>query len=270
MQRVYNYLEYKKALIHYAEYGSGEKVLVCFHGFGQSNEHFKKLEEVFKEEYKIYSLDLFYHGKSFWHENDNPLTKEFWREMIQYFLREKKIDRFSLLGFSMGGKFALATLECCFANTDKLILIAPDGIKTNFWYSLATYPGWIQKSFRSMVVKPNNYIRLVKILRFFRIVDKGILRFASTQMLTTKQRRRVYYSWVVFKELKFDMKEIASILNGNHIKLELFLGEYDKIITQKNMKSLLNKLNDYQINVLSSGHSTLIDAVAKFYLKDRS
>jgi pimeloyl-ACP methyl ester carboxylesterase len=267
MQRTYHYFENNRALIHYSEYGRGKKVLICFHGYGQSNEHFKKLEEVYKDQYKIYSFDLFYHGKSFWHEKDKPLTKLFWKAIIQQFLEEKKIENFSLLGFSMGGKFALATLECLPKQVDKLILIAPDGVKTNFWYSLATYPSWMRKIFRRIIVKPGFYFGLVKFLHFFKIVDKGVLRFANTQMQTTKQRRRVYYSWVIFKELKLDMEIIASILNSNNIKLEMYLGEFDKIITPQNMKSLLKKLNDYQINVLPSGHTSLIDAVAKFYSK---
>jgi pimeloyl-ACP methyl ester carboxylesterase len=265
MQRKYSRLEYKKAQIHYSEFGKGDKALICFHGFGQSSAHFHKLEDALKEEYKIYSFDLFYHGKSFWHDKDTPLSKKFWNELIQKFILEKNIDRFSLLGFSMGGKFVMATLEKFSDKIDKIILIAPDGIKTSFWYSLATYPGSMTKLFRSVITKPNFYFNLVKFLSFFKIVDKGLLRFANTQMATRVQRRRVYYSWVVFKELKFDMKKIAFILNKNNIKLELFLGEFDKVITQKNMKKLLDKVNDYRINVLSSGHSTLIDAVAKYY-----
>jgi pimeloyl-ACP methyl ester carboxylesterase len=265
MQRKYGYLEYKKALFHYSEFGKGKNILISFHGYGQTLEHYNSLEEVLKEEYTIYSFDLFYHGKSFWHEKDKPLSKEFWAELIHVFLKEKKIQRFSLLGFSMGGKFAFATLEQFYSQIDKLILIAPDGVKTNFWYSLATYPGWMRKIFRRIIVKPGIYFKLVKFLSALNLMDKGILRFANTQMNTKKQRRKVYYSWMVFKDLQFDMKEIASILNTHSIRLELFLGEYDKIITQKNMRRLLDKLNDYQINVLQSGHSSLIEAVAKHY-----
>src|SRR5436190_11038806 len=124
MHRKYSSLEYKKAQLHYSEFGRGNKVLICFHGFGQTSVHFHEMEDVFKEEYKIYSFDLFYHGKSFWHDKDTPLSKDFWRELMQKFILEKNIDRFSLLGFSMGGKFVLATLEKFSAKIDKIILIA--------------------------------------------------------------------------------------------------------------------------------------------------
>jgi len=265
MQRQYHYFEYQKALLHYSSYGRGNKILLCFHGFGQSSAHFQKLEEALNEEYIIYSFDLFYHGKSFWHEKEKPLSKFFWNELMSQFLKETNIDRFALLGFSMGGKFALATLENFFLQVDKFILIAPDGVKTNFWYSLATYPFWMRKLFRSVILKPKIYVAAVNVLGSLKLIDKGVLRFANTQMMTREQRRRVYYSWIVFRELKFDMKDIAFLLNKNHIQMEMFLGEYDKIITQKNMKSLLEQLDSYSLNILKSGHTHLLDAVANFY-----
>ncbi|MBX9852112.1 MAG: alpha/beta hydrolase [Cytophagaceae bacterium] len=267
MHRTHSCLEYHKALMHYSQYGKGSKVLICFHGYGQTIENFHALEDVFREEYTIYSIDLFYHGKSFWHEREKPLTKEFWNGLMKKFLEEKNIGHFSLLGFSMGGKFVLATLESYHQQIERLILIAPDGIKTSFWYSLATYPGWMRKLFRRIIIKPGIYFTLVKYLGALKLMDKGVLRFANTQMITRRQRRRVYYSWIVFSDLKFDMDKIASILKINNIKLEMYLGEYDKVITQKNMKRLLDKLDDYQINILSSGHSSLIDAVAEYYKK---
>lgn len=269
MQRKYFYLEHEKALLHYSEYGKGAKVLISFHGFGQTKSHFVQLENVLGDEYKIFSFDLFYHGESFWHERDKPLSKLFWRKLMEKFLKENSIENFSLMGFSMGGKFALATLEQFPKAVNEVILIAPDGIKTSFWYNFATYPTVIRKFFRNIIMKPVLYHRIVNLLSFFRIMDKGILRFANTQMETREQRRRVYYSWVVFKDLKFNLDLIGEILVKNNIKLDLFLGEFDKVITRKNMESLIKKIKLYHIYELKAGHSNLIDAVAQFYASEK-
>lgn len=265
MHRKYSYLEYKKALLHYSEYGNGKNILICFHGYGQSSAHFAHLEEALKNDYTIYSFDLFYHGQSFWHEKDKPISKEFWEELISRFVNQKKIDRFDVLGFSMGGKFAMATLEKFYKRIDKLILVAPDGIKINFWYRFATSSKLMRKIFRRVIMKPDLYISLIRFLAGARILNKKVVRFADSQMATRQQRRKAYYSWVVFRDLKFRMEDIAEILNHNSIKLEMFLGEYDRIITQQNMKGLLDILDDYQITVLPSGHSTLLDAVGNYY-----
>ncbi len=267
MQRKYHFFEDPKALLHYSEFGEGEKIMLCFHGFGQTSSHFHELEEVWKNEYKIYNFDLFYHGQSFWHGKDTPVTKDYWADLIGRFLKEKNIRKFSVTGFSMGGKFALSIFEAFPDKTEKLILIAPDGIKTSFWYSPATYTGWTRSFFRRIIIKPSLYFNTVKFLRFSRLADTGVLRFANTQMITREQRRRVYYSWIVFKELKFNMYEIAALFQKHHVKLEMFLGIHDKIITEKNMHVLLNKINQYDMHLLEAGHSNLIKAVAEFLKK---
>jgi pimeloyl-ACP methyl ester carboxylesterase len=265
MHHQYYYLEDKKAQLHYSKYGSGSKVLLCFHGYGQSLQNFRELEDELKEEYTIYSFDIFYHGQSFWHDKDHPITKTHWCALMERFLKEHAITKFSLMGFSMGAKFVLSILECYPERIDKIILIAPDGIHTSFWYNLAAYPSWTRGLFRRLILKPGFYFKMLKILRLLRIVDKGILRFAGNQMATKDQRRRVYYTWIVFKELKFDMKELAELLIKFNIRVEMFLGSHDKIITQRNMNNLLKRISNYESVVLESGHSNLMKAVAEYF-----
>jgi len=45
------------------------------------------------------------------------------------FLGKEKIELFAVVGFSLGGKFALATLEAFTDKVTKVVLLAPDGIK---------------------------------------------------------------------------------------------------------------------------------------------
>lgn len=266
MSKAYNEITFGDAILHYSKFGSGDKVLLCFHGFGLSLDDFYPIEETLKNEYTFYNFDLFFHGKSFWPREERLLDKRTWKEIINYFLNKEDIhSSFSLLGFSMGGKFALATLEAFSKRIDKIILMAPDGIKTSFWYSFATYPGWTRNLFKAFIDRPKLYYSLIKYFHFFRVLDKGILRFAQSQMRTKVQREQVYFSWVVFRELKFDMEKIAQIINKNKILLELFLGKHDKIITEKNMQRLLKKLDKFELHVLNSGHSNLIHAVADYY-----
>ena len=50
-------------------------------------------------------------------------------ENIREFLRKENISRFDVAGFSMGGRFALATLEAFPEKIGNVFLIAPDGEK---------------------------------------------------------------------------------------------------------------------------------------------
>ncbi len=251
--------------LHYTRTGTGSRALLAFHGYGQTNAHFEPLANPLASQFTIYAFDLFFHGKSLWAHQEEPLSKAYWKEMLTEFLLQEQIETFALMGFSMGGKFALATLESFPECVTELTLIAPDGIKTNFWYSLATYPQWTRKAFRGVVVNPLHFQQLAQWMHQLRLVDKGIVRFAQSQMNTREKRHRVYYSWMVFKKLTFDMKQIARLINQHQIPTRMFVGKYDKIMTAANMQQLLKHLDHPQLVVLEAGHSRLLEAVANYY-----
>jgi pimeloyl-ACP methyl ester carboxylesterase len=267
MQRQEHSFLYKGVQLHYSRTGSGNKVLLAFHGYGQTNVHYRHIAAHLSASYTTYAFDLLFHGKSTWHLKDNPLTKSFLAELMAAFLEEKQIERFSLMGFSMGGKMVLSLLEQLPQRVEELTLIAPDGVKTSFWYSLATYPGWTKKHFRKVVISPTYFQKLANTFRRLRLVDKGIVRFAHNQMDTRQKRMRVYYSWMVFRELKFDLAHIASLINHYQIPTSMFLGTYDRIITRKNMQVLLNKLHKHHLIVLESGHNQLLEEVANYFAR---
>jgi pimeloyl-ACP methyl ester carboxylesterase len=260
---------YQQASLCYTRLGNGEQTLLVFHGFGQNKSYFRHLGAALSTQYTVYTFDLFYHGQSIWPLHETPLTKTFWAAWIDAFLNQEHIETFSLLGFSMGGKFVLATLEAFPERVSLLILIAPDGIKTSFWYSLATYPGWTRKYFRKLVTSPDAFAKLVSLCYRLRIVDKGIIRFAASQMDTPDKRRRVYNTWMLCRKLSFDLSHIASLINTHHIPLYLFLGTYDRIITKKNMQGLLKKLNTYKLVMLKTGHNQLVDEVTRYLGENR-
>ena len=60
-------------------------------------------------------------------------------------------------------------------------------------------------------------------------------------MNTPEKRKRVYYSWVVFRRLEVDLKIIAGLINHYSIPVTLIIGKYDKVIKPENMKRLLKR-----------------------------
>ncbi len=253
------------AALHFTRWGEGGEVLLAFHGFGQHRGYFGPLADALGCTYTVYAFDLFFHGQSTWRARNGTLAKAQWAELVTAFLRQQGVARFGLVGFSMGGKFVLATLEAMPDRVTRVVLLAPDGIKTSFWYSLATYPGWTDRFFRHLTVKPGAFRSLVRLFRRLRLVDKGVLRFAESQMNTREQRLRVYRSWTTFREMHVDLKRIAGLFNGHRIPLVMYLGRYDRIITRRNMGRLLDQVPHHQLVVLPAGHNRLIADVAAYY-----
>ncbi len=261
-------LTYKNSTLSYQKSGQGDKVLLLFHGFGQHHRAFAELSEALGQHYTLYAFDLFFHGNSQWNDGEIPLEKAMWKEIIEHFLNEPKIQKFSVLGFSLGGKFALATLELFPEQIEHIFLLAPDGIKTNFWYSLATYPIALRKFFKSMILNPGRLHAITYALRKLRVVDHGLLRFAESQMDTEEKRERVYNSWVVFRHLHFDMHKIAGLIQDHNIQLTMIIGKHDKIITAQHMQRLLRHLRNYQFETLNTGHNGVIAGSISILAKD--
>ncbi|MEP2667562.1 MAG: alpha/beta hydrolase [Cyclobacteriaceae bacterium] len=255
----YHQFQHQGAVLGYLQAGNGSEHLLLFHGFGQNHTAFNSLASKLDEKFTLYSFDLFFHGQSQWPHDETPLSKAYWKELLASFLNEKGIENFSVIGFSLGGKFTLASLEAFPSRIKSVYFLAPDGIKTNIWYSLATYPVALRWLFKSMILKPGRFQSIVKGARKLHIVDRGVSKFAESQMDTEEKRRRVYYSWVVFRQFKFDMATIASIINYNKINLHVMVGKFDKIITAKNMARLLRRVPQHHFQILETGHNGLIE-----------
>lgn len=258
MDAEYRQFQYKNTTLAYQQSGNGVEPLLLFHGFGQDHSAFAPLFGPLSGRYTFYSFDLFFHGRSQWPFGEMPLSKEYWHELLDQFLRENKIEKFSLLGFSLGAKFALASFEALPSKVNNVFLLAPDGINTNTWYSLATYPIALRALFKSMITKPGIFSTIVKIAKGLSIIDKKVLRFSESQMQTEENRRRVYYSWVVFRHLHVDLKKLVSLFNGSATSVLVLIGQYDKIITAKNVQGFTSKLLRARLQILATGHNGLI------------
>lgn len=256
-------LELEQAKLYFTKTGTGERTLIAFHGFGQSSQVFHELAASLSGSYTVYLVDIFFHGNSEWGSDEQPLEKTFWNRLMKKFLDEQSIATFSALGFSMGGKFVLATLEAFPNRIKEIFLLAPDGIKTSMWYSLATYPVALRNLFKSMIKRPQRFNAIATFALRIGLIDKGILRFVESQMDTEEKRKRVYYSWVVFRYLTFSMDRIATLFNQYNIELVMILGKFDKVITPKNMNALLHQVKNHQLEIPDTGHNGVIEASIK-------
>lgn len=251
--------ESDKACLHFRQYGKGEKVLLCFHGFGQDHQVYRILEDRFGNDYTIFSFDLFYHGQSFWHNKSMPISLKDWEQIIGQFIKEQEIKQFSVVGYSMGARFALALYNMMPKRITQLILVAPDGITKRFTYWFMTSFGINRKILRYLVTKPQPYKHVLDILLRFRLIDKRVLKFSETQMQTRALRRKVYYSWVMFRNLYVPIGATTQKIQENNTKLKLVMGVFDKVIDLEDIRPLLKTFPESLMH-LPVGHTGLLKA----------
>jgi pimeloyl-ACP methyl ester carboxylesterase len=255
--------------IHYHKLGNGSHVLLAFHGIGQDGKScFETFAKNLGEYYTIYAFDLFFHGQSnpvtTLQNGDEVVSKKKWSNLIQQFLTAHQVSRFDVAGFSMGGRFALATLEAFSLQIDKAFLIAPDGISEHPLYTFATRFGPARRLFRWCMQHPELLFKTTHVLHRVKLVNSSLYRFSQHVLNTSEKRATIYNAWVAFRFLRFDVKKLYFACKSNHTELYLFIGKYDKLLKAKDVKRLAGLLPADKYLVLQSGHAQLVEKVSEY------
>jgi len=113
---------------------------------------------------------------------------------------------------------------------DKVILIAPDGIKNNVWYNVSTYPAFGRALFRLFINFPYPFIFLLKLLNSMGIINDGTMKIVKLRSETKEKRLKVYNTWLCLRELEENINTVKNKINIRHIKIYLIFGKYDPVI----------------------------------------
>ncbi|MEO6283425.1 MAG: alpha/beta hydrolase [Dyadobacter sp.] len=245
--------------LNYQKLGTGPNILLAFHGIGQDGiSCFKSLETHLDEHYTIYAFDLFFYGQS-----KNPpeqvITKDLWTKLVGDFLTQHSISKFDVAGFSMGGRFALATVEAFSSQIENAFLIAPDGVSEHPLYTLASRFAPTRFLFKWMMQHPETFFRYVHIFQKTGFLNSSLVRFTEQVLNTQEKRETIYNSWVAFRQLRFDIPQLYAKAKENRIRIILFTGKFDKLLKAADVKKLADLLPADHYIVLKSGHSQLVE-----------
>jgi len=256
--------------VHYHEYGSGNKPMLAFHGYGMTGKQFHVLKDSILAKYHVYGFDHFFHGDS---ALDNTWTEKqilegMPREMVKGYLEEWfKIygrQRISLTAYSIGANFALILLEEYPDLIDEIILMAPDGLSVykgfhflqhkplgKFFFRRATKSKWLAPS-------------ILKNLRRVRFIDHSLYDIAYNEIDTPQKRLDVYYTLNVIRALRPDADKVASLINQYHIKCTLIFGRDDQLFPLSAARPFIGKLDDPDVHEVPLGHWLVVPALDEY------
>lgn len=251
--------------LYYKKIGNGSKILLAFHGVGQDFSCFMPLAEAFIQDYTTYLFDLPFHGKS-QIKSVNSCTVEAWLQFFNDFLTKNQIQRFSLIGFSIGAKMVLTSYRYYAARIDKVLLLAPDGIVVHPLYRLATQTIVGQKLFQWVLANPVFIINISQGLR--RI---GLLPTSSailvTKLLSIPQKRQLIYAiWLGMSHFSISVQQIIALSKQYHTTFYCFVGDKDDIIPAKRIQKLTHHLPTEATIVLAAAHHHLVEKTL-YYLQ---
>ncbi len=262
-----NFISHKGFHWEYEFFGSGEENLLAFHGFGNHASDFKVFESSLGKKYKIISFNLPYHGNSTIDENtaDTSISKSELKELFQLFLHQHQITKFSLMGYSLGGKIVLQLIELFPDQINTVFLFAPDGIR-NAWSNGFVTRNKIGKGIYQRIINdPSRFLRFVTMLKGMNLIHEKLSDFLHNSLNTREKRQQVWDVWMCFRDIIPDIQNIQNIINQHNISIHLYFGKYDRIIPPSIGESFVSRLkNKTGLHVIEMGHVMVREKMNEF------
>ena len=252
---------YKNSTISYYQFGSGPKPVICFHGYGEEATTFGFLEKYAGDLFSFYSIDLPFHGKTEWKEGflfSQTDLRQITTAIISKNGRQPASGKFSLLGFSLGGRVSLCLYQAIPGQIERMVLLAPDGLKVNSWYWLATQTWLGNKFFAFTMKKPAWFFGLLKGLNKLKLVNTSIFKFVNHYIGDPEVRRLLYTRWTALRKIKPGLSRIKNYTRENKTPVRLVYGKHDRIILSPVGERFKKGIEEQcTLKVIDSGHLVL-------------
>ncbi|MAW65724.1 MAG: hypothetical protein CMD18_05955 [Flavobacteriales bacterium] len=263
------FFQHKDINLFYRKIGCGERKVIAFHGFTKSSEDFLPFEDFCREKHTIYALDLFYHGKTtFKSKKWKSFTKPQLKEIFKSFLESLKIEKFDVLGYSMGGRLALFLMEQFGTRVNHVYLLAPDGLKVNFWNWLVTSTKAGKGIYGLTISNPEIVHGISSTGQKLKLLPKSINKFLKINLKTKGMRLRIYRVWQLYRFITFKQKNLKNIIINQNLKVDLLVGNKDPVVPAKMIKEFGVFVGpNITIHIIKAGHDLFKPHVFEYLKK---
>ncbi len=257
-----NFFHHSLVNLHYYKFGQGKKTMLCFHGYGMHGKQFKILEDLLGDTYTFYGFDLFFHKET---KLTNPslnfvkqgLDKKQFCDLITDFCENESIDKFSVIGYSMGTHFATTLAENLPERVNEYIVAAPSCLKPGAMLVFLSRTRVGNKILEKLALSNQGMLRTLKVLRQLRIVDEKGHEILQKEFASPELRFNFYAVATFMRLLKTDMQRLISGLNEHNIKSIFIFGKRDSMYPESIGNQLIPKLHNAQKIVLDSNHDLI-------------
>ena len=242
--------------LSFIKHGFGQDVWIFFHGFGQDRSVYESwMSEFDPELYTCILVDLYFHGDSKY--PNQPLDQSAWKSAFLDLLDQHHIERFTLVGFSLGARFAFFTLRLFKDRVNQLLLLGPDGFFQSNYYKIAVSPVG-NHLFKYFMLHPRRLRQLIHLIEKLRITPSTSIRFAKKELSTKTKRKMVYQSWTYFKSIQSKLSDVLQIIEKENIGTTVVLGQHDQVTPERRIAPKLDHLSQARIIRIPGKHHQLI------------
>jgi pimeloyl-ACP methyl ester carboxylesterase len=239
--------------LHYLQLGTGRRLLLAFHGYGEDAEKFRVFEPFFGAEYTMLSFDLPHHGVSKW-QAGIPLTPVDLILLVNTVRSDFGVDKVSLMGYSIGGRVCLGMLMASPLNIDKVLLLATDGLRVNHYYYFFTRTLLGRLLFKKTMADPAFYFRMADWLLRKTLISQTQHRLIKGSLETEGKRKLLLRAWPALSKLIFRTSRLKSVIRRYKIPVLIIMGAYDNILPPRLAERFAEGLETVKVVITEKGH----------------
>lgn len=255
----HHYFEHDLVKLSYYKFGHGPQPMLCFHGYGMHGRQFLPLEQAMGHRYTFYSFDLFFHEHTQLKESQlervkKGITPNELCQLILAFLEKEQLNRFSVIGYSMGSHYAATIASQMAQRIDEWIVIAPMFLKPPLILEFLTRNKFGNQLFGWLLLKKSVAEGILKFARRIRLFDQTIHDVLHKEIATPELRFMMFASLTYIKNLRINQAELAKILNSGGGKNYFIFGTRDKLFPATIARTIMNSLSKTEYISLDENH----------------
>lgn len=257
-----HYFENALVKLHYYKFGSGDKIMLCFHGYGMHGKQFISLEPALGNKYTFIGFDLFFHKETKLHNQSlaaikNPITKKVFADLIAEFCDHENINRFSVIGYSMGSHFATVVAEELGNRIDEYIVAAPSSIEPGMLIRVFSKNKLGNKLLEKLTCSERALINMLNITRRLGLIDDVGRDILYKEVDTPQLRFSFYACFTYFRLLETDEDKLIQALVEQNIRSIFIFGKRDAMYPPRMGTKFLKKLPKAEVIILNKNHEMI-------------
>jgi len=251
------FIDYRSSRFRYRVMGDGPVLTVCFHGFGESADHFSHVSERLSD-HTLVAIDMPFHGKTEWNEPDRLTVPELARLVSE--CPPLAGRSYGVMGYSMGGKMALSLVQTDPGPVTHLCLIAADGLRFDPWHWFCTRTLLGKRLLERMVDDPSRVLAMLRLFERAGWVNPSSYKFVNYHLKDPVLRRMVHGTWISLRDFTPDTSRVLGQVRTHRIPVCLVYGNYDRLAPRKQGENFYRSLGDQGwMKTVESGHILLND-----------
>lgn len=257
-----HYFETDFVKMHYYKFGNGPEYMLCFHGFGMHGKQFRILEEKLGHKYTFIGFDLLFHKQTELKDErleviKKGITKQQLAEVITQFCAYENIDKFSVIGYSMGTHYATGLVEEMPERIKEYIVAAPSCLNPGAVIRFFGKHPVGNKMLEKLILSEKAALNLLRLFKGLRLIDANVRDILFKEVNTPKLRFALYASFTSLKRFETDEAKLIQALTTHGIKSIFIFGKRDRNYLPKIGNGFFRKYTPTEVVVLDENHEMI-------------